>query len=275
MTRPTHPLSKELEMSKLGPEFLAPPPAGWQEFRPDVYQRAAIKLGLIALTNDPSAEIDLHAYLAPFDDVRVSTHRVYSPQYSNMDSLLGVVNDIAEATGELMPDDDLDMIAFGCTSAAMALGSEVVADKILSKRPGVKVTDPIQSTLNALEALKVKKLALLTPYIGEVNVNIANYFEKHGFQLTAKGFFRIFDDNQRNRVSSESFLEAAKAMTENGECDALFISCTALRSSDIVAKLEKVTGRPVVTSNQALAWNILRSAGHKGTSDQFGKLFTL
>lgn len=275
MARQIYPLAEEMDDNTLGPEFLAPPPEGWQEFRPDVYVRPAIKLGLISLTNDPSAEIDLHQFLAPFDDVRLSTNRVYSPQYSNMDSLLAVVNDIAASADALMPDDSLDMIAFGCTSAAMALGSDVVAEKIRAKRPGIRVTDPIQSVLKGLQALNAKKVALLTPYIGEVNVNIARYFEEHGFTLTSKGFFRIFDDNQRNRISEQSFLEAAIAMTAERDCEALFISCTALCTAPVINRLEAAIGVPVITSNQALAWNILRHSGHHGVSDQFGKLFTL
>jgi maleate isomerase len=268
-------LSSEMDESKLAAEFLAPAAEGWQEFRPDVYTQAAIKVGLISLTNDPSAEIDMHKFMAPFDDVRVSGHRVYSPQYSNLESLAAVADNIAEAAAAIMPDDQMDILAFGCTSAAMTLGSEAVAGKILKKRPTVKVTDPIQSTLNALRALRVKKLAVLTPYIGEVNVNIANYFEERGFDLTAKGFFRIFDDNQRNRVSDASFLEAARAMTDKASCDALFISCTALSTAPNVKLIEDEIGVPVVTSNQALAWNVLRLGGHTGTTDQFGQLFTI
>jgi maleate isomerase len=57
--------------------------------------------------------------------------------------------------------------------------------------------------------------------------------------------------------------------------DALFISCTALRTAPIVARLEAALGLPVVTSNQALTWNMLRTGGHPGKCDGFGSLLTL
>ena len=273
MTRPTHLVSDEMT-EDLGGEFAAPPPEGWEEIETRIYQRAQVKAGLITLTNDPSAEIDLHAFFAPFDGVRLSTNRVYSPQYSNMASLLAVGESIAQAAADLMPDDTLDVLAFGCTSAAMALGSDKVAADIRAHKPGIAVTDPIQSVLAGLKALGAKRVALITPYIGEVNVGIANYLEEHGLELTAKAFFRIFDDNQRNRVSRESYLQAIRAVTRDRPCDAVFISCTALSTARYLQEMEDAAGVPVITSNQALAWNMLRLGGHTGTTDRFGTLFT-
>ncbi len=274
MTRPTHPISDELT-EDLSDEFLAPPPVGWVELGTQVYDRATVKAGLVTLTNDPSGEIDLHAYFAPFDGIRLSTNRVYSPQYSNMASLRAVGEDIAISAAGLMPDDPLDVLAFGCTSAAMALGSDKVAADIRKHKPNVIVTDPIASVLTGLRALGAKRVAVITPYIGEVNIGIADYLEKLGLDLTAKGFFRIYDDNQRNRLSLESYLEAVNKITKAAPCDAVFISCTALATAPYVARIEAEAGVPVVTSNQALAWNIMRLGGHQGTTDRFGTLFGL
>ena len=273
-TRSTHLVSDEMTAS-LGGAFSAPAPDGWTEFEPTVYPSAKVKAGLISLTNDPSVEIDFHAFTAPFDNIRVSTHRVYSPQYSNMAALEAVKNDIADAAGALMPDDPLDVIAFGCTSAAMALGSHVVAAEIRTAAPNAKVTDPIASALVALEALSTRRVALLTPYIGEVNVNIADYLEDRDIDVVTRGFFRIYDDDQRNRVSNESFVSAARKLTQGTDCEALFISCTALHTSPIVERLEDEIGIPVVTSNQALVWNVMRMGGHDGTTCGFGKLFSI
>lgn len=272
--KPTHLISAEMTTA-LGGEFSSPAPDGWMEFEPTVYRTSKIKAGLISLANDPSVEIDFHAFSAPFDDVRVSTHRVYSPQYSNMFALEAVKDDIADAASGLMPDDPLDVVAFGCTSAAMALGSDVVAAEVQTKIPKAKVTDPMASALVAFEALGAKRIALLTPYIGEVNVNIAAYLEARGIDVVRRGFFRIYDDDQRNRVSQESFVSAAQQLTSLSECDALFISCTALRTAPIVAGLEDKIGVPVVTSNQALVWNVMRTGGHNGKTGRFGKLFSI
>ena len=274
MTRPTHLVADEMT-TDLGGEFAAPAPDGWVELDTRIYERPQIKAGLIALTNDPSGEIDMHRYFSPFEGVRLSTNRVYSPQYSNMESLRAVGKDIAASAAALMPDDPLDVLAFGCTSAAMTLGSDTVAASIREHKPDVAVTDPIQSVLAGLSALGARRIALITPYIGEVNVNIAEFLETRGLQLTARAFFRIFDDNQRNRVSRDSYLSAIRTVTAAAPCDAVFISCTALATAPFIAEMEEAAGVPVVSSNQALSWNVMRLGGHKGTTDQFGTLFTL
>ncbi|MCY4207637.1 MAG: hypothetical protein OXD29_06760 [Roseovarius sp.] len=274
MTRQTHLVSDEMT-EELGGEFAAPPPEGWIELDTRIYTRAKVKAGLVSLANDPSAEIDLHAFYAPFEGIRLSTNRVYSPQYSNMESLRAVGRDIAAAAAALMPDDELDVLAFGCTSAAMALGTDRVASDIHKHKPGVIVTDPISSILAGLKALQATRIAVITPYIGEVNVGIAELLEACGLTLTSKGFFRIFDDNQRNRVSLDSYLAAAKTVTRDAPCDAIFISCTAMATAPVIQAIEDATGIPVVTSNQALAWNVMRLGGHAGTTDRFGRLFTV
>jgi maleate isomerase len=272
--RPTHRVADEIAAPP-GSEFAAPPPPGWQELDCALYDRALVKMGLVALANDPSAETDLHAFLAPFEGVRLSTNRVYSPRYSNLESLRAVGRDIAAAAAALMPDDPLDVIGFGCTSAAMVLGSEAVAADVRKRKPGVKVTDPIASALVALAALGAKRIALLTPYIGEVNRRIADYLEARGLALAARGFLRVYDDDQRNRVSADSLVAGSRRLLEGAKADALFISCTALRTAPVVARLESALSAPVVTSNQALAWNMLRSGGHSGRCDGLGSLFEL
>lgn len=274
MNEPAHPVSDEMT-EEPGGEFAAPPPEGWVELDTRIYPRARVKAGLVTLANDPSGEIDLHAFFAPFEGVRLSTNRVYSPQYSNMDSLKAVGADIAASAAALMPDDDLDVLAFGCTSAAMMLGSDMIAADIRKHKPDAIVTDPIASVLAGLKALNAQRVAVITPYIGEVNAGIADYLEARDLILTRKGFFRIFDDNQRNRVALESYLEAARTVTDGAPCDAIFVSCTALSTAAAVSRIEEEAGVPVVTSNQALAWNVMRLGGHTGTTDRFGKLFTL
>jgi maleate isomerase len=54
--------------------------------------------------------------------------------------------------------------------------------------------------------------------------------------------------------------------------DALFISCTALPVLDILNKLESKVLKPVLSSNQALIWDTLRSIGYKSPIKGYGKL---
>ncbi|MDG1084956.1 MAG: Asp/Glu racemase, partial [Planktotalea sp.] len=56
-------------------------------------------------------------------------------------------------------------------------------------------------------------------------------------------------------------------------CDGVFISCTSLRAAGIVEQAERQLGKPVTSSNHALAWHLLRLAGIDDGLDGFGQLF--
>ncbi|MDE0665932.1 MAG: hypothetical protein OXH67_10090, partial [Acidimicrobiaceae bacterium] len=57
-------------------------------------------------------------------------------------------------------------------------------------------------------------------------------------------------------------------------CDAVFVSCTSLRLLASVEGLESEVGVPVVSSNMALFWHLLRLAGIADRIDGLGRIFT-
>jgi maleate isomerase len=57
------------------------------------------------------------------------------------------------------------------------------------------------------------------------------------------------------------------------DCDGVFVSCTSLRALQVIAKAEAQLGKPVVSSNQALAWHLMRLAGMNDSPLEAGQLF--
>lgn len=250
------------------------PERNWIRFAAPIAPDTDIRIGLIALANDPAIEPDVTAFLNA-ESVSVQTQRVPSPLHSNLQSLNAVGKDIAESLGGLMPDDRLDVVAFGCTSATMALGEDFVRRQIDLARPGIAATDPISAALRGLDYLQCRRIALLTPYIGEVNHMVEDYIAARGVTLVRTGFFELADDGERSRVTHQAYDMAADGLARDKTVDALFISCTALRTCSVVEHLEQRIGKPVVTSNQALAWDALRKAGHTASLSGRGRLMRL
>ncbi|WP_204272475.1 hypothetical protein, partial [Enterobacter hormaechei] len=92
------------------------------------------------------------------------------------------------------------------------------------------------------------------PYTVETSQPMAAYFAAHGFDIQSFTCLGIEDDREMARITPVSLVELArKAM--HPQADALFVSCTALRAALAVPGMEEAIGRPVVTSNQASAWN--------------------
>jgi maleate cis-trans isomerase len=63
-----------------------------------------------------------------------------------------------------------------------------------------------------------------------------------------------------------------RSYREHPESDGIFISCTSLRSPEIIEALEKNTGKPVVTSTQASIWAALRKIGIQEPVRGYGQL---
>jgi len=68
-------------------------------------------------------------------------------------------------------------------------------------------------------------------------------------------------------------IAAAAIETMNSDSDALFISCTALRSAEVAANIEKQIASPVITSNQSGICMTLRTAGVADRIKGFGRIF--
>jgi maleate cis-trans isomerase len=107
---------------------------------------------------------------SPFGDIWLSTNWVYSPKYSNLNSSVLIGKNIAVSAAALIPNDTLNGLVFGFTSAAMVIGFESVAEDIRKHKPDTAVTDPMALVLTALKAPNAKRIAVITLYIGEVNV---------------------------------------------------------------------------------------------------------
>ena len=231
--------------------------------------RAAI--GLVTLCNDVTIEPELRRFL-PRDGVAVYATRVPMSNAGDVDALRALEDHITRAAALIAPDFRLDVMALGCTSGSMAVGPEVVAARIRAARPGMACTNPVSAAARALHAFGCKRIALLDPYTDEVNEVVERYVSGQGFEVVVKGSFKQRGDPNIVRVPPEAIFEAGLALAASAPVDGLFISCTALRASPVIGRLEEALGVPVVSSNQALAWDCLRLAGCDAAVPGFGRL---
>lgn len=231
--------------------------------------RAAI--GLVVLANDTVIEPEVRRFL-PLPGVEVYSSRIPMARDVSPESLAAMADALPLAVALLLPDDRLDVVAFGCTSGSMIIGPERIAGIIETVRPGVKVSDPVSASLAAFSALGVRRVGLVTPYRAEVNARVERFFAESGLDIAARASFFQDSDVSIARIRGEDILRAAVEIGRR-DVEAVFLSCTALRCAGIVEAVEAATGKPVVTSNQALAWDALRKAGVKQTLPGAGRLW--
>lgn len=233
---------------------------------------ATLRFGLIALATDLTSEGDLFRLMPP-EGARIHVSRVAYENPTTPENLAKMAPRLTKAADLLVPDMPLAAICYSCTSASVTIGDDEVAAAIGRARPGVPVVTPSKAARLAFEALGVRRLAILTPYTEATSRPMAAYFDAHGFEVTELQCFGLEDDREMGRIAGESIIRAASAV-DNAEAEALFLSCTALPALPVIAEIERLTGKPVVSSNQASGWAMLRHAGLDAwRPGDYGRLF--
>jgi maleate cis-trans isomerase len=74
-------------------------------------------------------------------------------------------------------------------------------------------------------------------------------------------------------ATDQTIRQAVLELGRSDAVDTVFVACTSLRVADSLEGLEKALGKPVTSSNHALAWHCLRLAGYHDPVPGFGRLF--
>lgn len=233
------------------------------------------RLGLVALTSDYTLEHEFNAVLATLPGLGLFTTRVANSPTITPASLRAMGPRIAAAAATILLPGDLDVLAYGCTSASALLGDDAVRDALQQAHPGVPVTHPMLAAIAGLRALGVERIAVLTPYRADVNDGIAAAFEAAGISIGQLRTFAEPQDPVVARIAPASVESAARTMLDGGSADALFVSCTNLRVMHVIEHMEAALGVPVVSSNQALIRHALTLAGVFEPLPHLGRLFAL
>ena len=229
------------------------------------------RIGLIALASDFMIEKDFINVIKNKDiDFFVNRIECYNPLTS--ENLIKMSQKITEVTKDILPDQKIDCVVYGCTSGTIAAGYNSIEKKIKLAKSEAKVTTPSSAAVKALKKLKIKKISVFTPYIKDLNNDVIDFFKKENFTITSNSYFDIKNDLDIGKVDPEYLFEVLSQM-DLKEADALFISCTALPAMSIIDKLEKKLNKFVLSSNQALIWDTIRSIGYNSSINGYGKLF--
>ena len=229
------------------------------------------RVGLITLASDFRIEKDFNNVIYG-KDIDLYCNRIHCYNPLTNETLKKMADDIPKVTKDILPDQKLDCVAYGCTSGTIAAGYQSVFDRVNLAKPNTKVTTPITSAINALKILKIKKLSIFTPYTDEINQSVINYFTKENIEITQLTYFDIASDLDIGKVDPEYLFDVLSKI-DLSNSDALFVSCTALPVLSIIKDLEKKTSKIVLSSNQTLIWDTLKNINYNNKVEGFGKLF--
>ncbi len=232
------------------------------------------QLGFIAVANADITERDMFK-MCP-DNIGLHFTRVKMPKICTIDSLAAMETDLDNAIETLMPGrSDVDVICYNCTAGSFVIGEQNIADKINAQRASAfnntQGTTLLTGVTKALKTMGISKIALGTAYTDDINQLEAQYFSSQGIECVSNIGLGLKTDMQMNKVSPNSLLEFAQYV-DRPEAEAVFLSCGALRSIEIIEEAEQRLGKPVLSSNQASLWHCLRLAGVKEKISRYGTL---
>lgn len=242
-------------------------------FKTDAGIASRARLGLIVLASDFTIEHEWRAIMAGLPGVALYQSRILNDTQITPETLRAMEPRIAAATDVILPGAKLDVVAYGCTSASMAIGEEKVFERIREARPDAKCTTPITAAFAAFRALGARRIGVLTPYRADVNRIVADYIRARGFEVPVFGSFNEQDDGIVASITPDAIREGVRTILGHAQVDAVFVSCTSVRLAEAARDIEREIGVPVTSSNHAMAWHALRLAGVGDVMPQWGRLF--
>lgn len=228
-------------------------------------------LGLIVLQEDETVEQDFRRLFAA-PDIALYVSRIPSGADITPDTIAEMGIALPRAASLFPRAARFDVTAYACTSGTTLLGADRVADIVRANMSTRAVTNPLTAAFTAFEALGVGALGIVSPYMDSVADAMRDAFEARGFAVPATLTFGETAEARVARIDPSSIRDAALELGAQPGVEAVFLSCTNLRTLGIIDDLEQSLGCPVLSSNQALAWHMARLAG-AAVAEGPGRLF--
>jgi maleate isomerase len=223
------------------------------------------RIGLIIPSSNTTCEMEFHKLIP--EGVSVHTARCFlqegETQGERVASIIKMSGGLIEAAKRVSSVEP-DLIVWACTVGSFIKGKgyDVELTENLEKEIGVPIITTSTAVLEALKNLGVRNIAMVTPYIDEINITEKDFFEESipGLKVVNMKGLGIVSNLPKGRLFPEvAYLAAKEVHTETS--DGIFISCTNWRTLEIIDALEKDLRKPVVSSVQATIWLTFRKLG--------------
>lgn len=147
---------------------------------------------------------------------------------------------------------------------------QMLINKMKERNGNLPTTTTSTSVIDAFRKMGITKVSMAMPYVEQVSRTAMKFVEDSGVKvLNAKWLNKGGPDIAE--VSKGTLYHLAREVDHPG-CEAIFVSCVNLHTIEIIEKLESDLQKPVITSNQATMWNILRLANVNDKIQGYGQL---
>ena len=235
------------------------------------------RLGVLVGDSDPIVEFDLQRFLPRHISFHVG--RLDMPDEAGLaaEDSSQMMCDSAPHAARKLAMAEVEFFVFACTSASFLHGEgwDLKVAQSITDATSVPATTTVTAVADALEAIGARRIFMATPYSEEVNAREVAFLGLRGIEVTRQLSFGCTLSRDVSHVPVDTIrtrlLAEREAIVEAGT---LFVSCTMLRVMEIAEELESDLGVPVVTSNTASLWAMLRAIGESESHGRPERLFT-
>lgn len=167
-----------------------------------------------------------------------------------------------------------DVILYGCTSATLTHGPDFdrrLAEQI-RQESGAETVTAAGALTHALNTLGAKRIGFASPYVAGINDMAIRFLAETGIDTVARSEVDgVLDNYGQGNLEPQAVFDLGLA-ADHPEADAIVLSCTDMRSVEIIDRLERAVGKPVVTSNQAMMFQAMQLVGINDPLKDYGQL---
>lgn len=190
------------------------------------------------------------------------------------EALMGMTRDV-EPAARLLADTDPALILFHCTAVSTySLELEASIIQRIAQASGRPATATSQAIAAALRALQAQRIVMLSPYPDGIHAKETAFLRASGFDVVRSANLPCASVTNMMAITPKQW-HALALENRVPDADAYLLSCTAVRTAEVVQSLETALERPVITSNTSAMWHCLRTVGICDGADGFGRLFSL
>jgi len=239
-----------------------------------------IKVGVIVPSSNTTVEYEFNKIFNQINEYKITLHssriRLRDVSLKGLEEMEKETERAAEELSTLPPH----IISYACTTGSLFKGPKHHVEIIqrIDKVANVPATATSGSVIYALEKSKIKRLVLITPYIEEVNKKEIEFLSKNGFEVVKAVGMGIVENTKIGQIDPKevyNFSINILRKMKKEDYDGVFISCTNLRTFEIIDQLEKEIGKSVISSNSATLWEIFYKLKLNVKVKNLGKLFNI
>jgi maleate cis-trans isomerase len=227
------------------------------------------RIGLLAPSSNTTVEAEFFRILP----AGVTVHTARLPITQVTPNEVGAMVNALEMEAKLLATADVDVIILGATAPSFlkGLGHDLEMIKRIEDATGKPATTTSTALIEAMRALNITRMALGSAFTPAVNTLCANFIEANGIKVVARDGLNLEDNLQIGRLDVQTAYDLGKKI-DCPEAQCVALACTNWKSVDIIERLERDIGKPVLSTSQVSIWGALKKIGYTDRIEGYGRL---